>query len=83
MLNTPVALPDATPGGEFRVVKVESDCEDADRLRTLGICLGRRLKIVQSGDPLIVFVVGSRVGMSARLAKTVIVEMATDVVGGE
>jgi hypothetical protein len=41
----------------------------------MGVCIGRKLSLVQSGDPLIVCVVGSRVGMSARLAETVYVEL--------
>ncbi|WP_197528559.1 FeoA family protein [Aeoliella mucimassa] len=72
---SPVPLPNAQTGGVFRVVRVDADGVDADRLKALGVCLGRRLSLVQAGDPLIVFVVGTRVGISSRLAETVFVEL--------
>jgi Fe2+ transport system protein FeoA len=67
--------------GEGRVVQVEAEAADAARLKALGICVGRRVLIVQAGDPLIVKVVGSRVGLSARLAAGVFV-VAADVSAG-
>jgi Fe2+ transport system protein FeoA len=65
----------APVGGVFRVSRVEAECDDTARLKAMGVCIGRKLSLVQSGDPLIVCVVGSRVGMSARLAETVYVEL--------
>jgi Fe2+ transport system protein FeoA len=62
--------------GEGRVVRVEAEAADAARLKALGICMGRRVLVVQAGDPLIVKVVGSRVGLSARLAAGVFVVAA-------
>jgi Fe2+ transport system protein FeoA len=55
-------------GGEARVVGVSGDAADAARLMAMGICVGRRVEIIRQGDPLIVRVVGARVGLSARLA---------------
>lgn len=72
---TQAPLTQATVGGVFRVVAVEAQCDDAARLKAMGVCLGRRLSLVQMGDPLIVCVVGSRLGLSARLAETVLVEL--------
>jgi len=40
----------------------------------MGICVGRQVQLVQAGDPLIVRVLGTRVGLSARLAAGVVVE---------
>ena len=40
----------------------------------LGICIGRNIEIIKAGEPIIVRVVGTRVGLSARLAAGVIVE---------
>ncbi len=62
-------------GGEARVMSVEAETADASRLMALGICVGRRVEIVKAGDPLIVRVVGARVGLSARLAAAVMVDM--------
>jgi Fe2+ transport system protein FeoA len=57
-----------------RVVQVLADSDDALRLMALGICVGRRIQVFKSGDPLIVGVVGARVGLSARLADGVLVQ---------
>lgn len=56
------------------VVEVEADEVDAARLKALGICQGRRIQLVKTGDPLIVRVLGTRVGVSARLAHGITVE---------
>ncbi|MCG8403103.1 MAG: ferrous iron transport protein A [Firmicutes bacterium] len=56
------------------VVEVDAADEDAQRLKAMGICAGRRVQLVRVGDPLIVRVLGSRVGLSARLARCVSVE---------
>ena len=57
------------------VRRVETDDEDTERLKTLGICLGRRVELVRTGDPLILKVFGSRLGISAELASRVRVEI--------
>jgi len=57
-----------------RVVRVDAGHEDAVRLMALGVCVGRRIQVVKPGDPIIVQVVGTRVGLSARLAAGVLVE---------
>lgn len=67
----PVPLPQATPDFRVRVQSVTGDCDDAARLQAMGVCVGRRVMLVQSGDPLIVRVAGSRIGISARLAEQV------------
>lgn len=64
----------AMVSGEARVVRVEAETADAARLMALGVCVGRRVEIVKAGDPLIVRVVGARVGLSARLAAAVMVD---------
>ena len=57
------------------VRRVDTDDEDTHRLKTLGICLGRRVELVRVGDPLILKVFGSRLGLSASLATRVHVEI--------
>ena len=71
----PAPLTQAAVGGVFRVAAVQAQCDDAARLKAMGVCPGRRLSLVQTGDPLIVCVVGSRLGLSARLAETVLVDL--------
>lgn len=77
----PVALPTVQlslatlPAGRVaRVVSVEGPSDDAVRLKSLGICVGRQVQLMQSGDPLIVRVLGARVGLARRLAAEVLVE---------
>jgi Fe2+ transport system protein FeoA len=53
---------------------MDGDDGDAVRLKAMGLCLGRRVQLVKGGDPLIVRVIGTRVGLSARLAEQVFVE---------
>ena len=59
------------------VRRIETGGDDAQRLKTLGICVGRRLEVVKTGDPLIVRVFGSRLGLSASLASGVWLEVCT------
>ena len=57
------------------VRQVDTDDEDTQRLKTLGVCLGRRVELVRVGDPLILKIFGSRLGLSAELAARVRVEV--------
>jgi len=59
------------------VRRIEAEDDSMDRLKALGICLGRQVELVKRGDPLIVRVFGSRLGISARLAERVLVEPCT------
>lgn len=56
------------------VRRIDSEDEDIERLKTLGVCSGRQVEIIKPGDPLILRVFGSRLGMSASLAQRVWVE---------
>lgn len=56
-----------------RVVGLSAPEDDAVRLKSLGLCVGRRVEAIKSGDPLIVRVLGGRIGLSARLAQGVVV----------
>jgi Fe2+ transport system protein FeoA len=53
------------------VVKVAADSDDAKRLMAMGVCTGRIIKLEQLGDPMILQVVGSKLGVSRRLGETV------------
>jgi Fe2+ transport system protein FeoA len=69
---------DALPPRQCAVVRrIETDGDDVERLKTLGICVGRRLEVVRTGDPLVVRVFGSRLGLSASLASRVWLEVCT------
>lgn len=57
------------------VRNIETDDEEIQRLKTLGVCVGRRVELMRGGDPLILKVFGSRLGLSAALAACVRVEV--------
>jgi ferrous iron transport protein A len=75
LLNTEVRLDKLPPQTCAIVRRIESEHDDVDRLKSLGICVGRRVELVKAGDPLIVRVFGSRLGLSAGLAARVWLEV--------
>ncbi len=61
------------PDRRARVVSLVAPDDDAVRLKSLGLCVGRRIEAIKAGDPLVVRVLGGRIGLSARLAQCVVV----------
>jgi len=55
------------------VAAVRAGEGEIERLKSMGVCVGRRLMLIRPGDPMIVKVLGSRIGISARLANQVMV----------
>lgn len=53
---------------------IDGPDEDLQRLMSMGVCAGRIVEIIQRGDPLILQVYGTRIGLSARLALRILVE---------
>ena len=47
---------------------------EMDRLMAMGVCADGVVELVQRGDPLILKVYGTRIGVSARLANRIMVE---------
>lgn len=60
--------------GDVRCLSIEGDGPEVVRLKRLGICSGHRIRVVQAGDPMILEVIGSRIGLSRQLARQVMVE---------
>ena len=73
MSKSSISLASASPYQVAVVASVDVPADDAARLMALGVCAGRKVQVVKQGDPLIVRVVGTRVGLSARLAEMVAV----------
>jgi len=72
----PTVRLDELPPRVCAVVRsVATDDEDTNRLKTLGVCVGRRVELVRAGNPLILKIFGSRLGISAELAARVRVEI--------
>ena len=57
------------------VRRIETENEDIQRLKMLGICIGRRVEVIKPGNPLIVRVFNTRLGISASLASCVWLEV--------
>ncbi|QDS99042.1 FeoA family protein [Adhaeretor mobilis] len=72
----PAPLSEAPPDCLLRVVRVEVDPADMGRVKALGICVGRQVTVVQRGDPLVIRIVGTRLGISSHLASAVFVKSA-------
>jgi Fe2+ transport system protein FeoA len=66
-----------------RVAEVEANEADIEQLMAMGVCVGRRVMLMQAGDPLILKVLGTRIGVSARLARRVKVEACLGDMFGE
>jgi len=60
------------------VAGVDAPDADLERLMAMGVCAGRSVELVQRGDPLIIRVYGTRVGVSARLAGRIHVSVCRD-----
>ena len=58
-------------GRQALVTQVEAPGDEAHRLKSLGICAGRRVQLIKAGGPIIIRVLGACVGLSARAAATV------------
>ncbi|MCA9239450.1 MAG: ferrous iron transport protein A [Planctomycetales bacterium] len=69
----PLALLRRGQAGVVRQVTV--DPADSGRLKSMGICVGRTVQVTTVGNPLIVKVLGSRVGLAGALASCVTVEV--------
>jgi Fe2+ transport system protein FeoA len=70
VLDTSLRLSDFALESCCRIVAVEGE-KESERLKSMGLCIGRTLEVVKAGDPLVVKVYGTRIGLSARLAMQV------------
>ena len=75
--SSEVRLSELLPRKCAVVSRIETDGEDIQRLKALGVCVGRRIEVIKQGDPLIIRVFSSRLGVSASLAACVWLEVCT------
>ena len=67
-----VVSADRLSAGECGLIcAIEGDREDLERLKVMGLCLGRRLHVIKPGDPMVVSVMGTRIGIARELAEFV------------
>jgi Fe2+ transport system protein FeoA len=69
----PIRLDQLAAGHCGTVREVLAGEEETERLMAMGVCTGRKVMLVRRGDPLILKVLASRIGVSARLAARVVV----------
>jgi ferrous iron transport protein A len=77
IMSTEQRLNELPPQQCAVVRRIETEGDDVQRLKTLGICVGRRIEVIKTGDPMIVRVFGSRLGLSTALASRVWLEVCT------
>lgn len=75
--HDPIRLSELNPQVCAIVRRLEIDDEDMSRLKTLGICIGRQVEVARKGDPTILRVFGSRLGVARALTERVWVEVCT------
>jgi Fe2+ transport system protein FeoA len=64
-----VPLAALAAGATGRIAGLEiDDSHDLERLEVMGLCPGRTVEVVKCGDPMIVRVLGTRIGLAAVLA---------------
>ncbi len=56
--------------------RIEGEGPEITRLKRMGVCSGRPLEVIRAGDPMILSVAGTRIGVSRKLARAVFVEPA-------
>lgn len=60
-------------GTRCTVESIESSEIAIQRLMAMGLCVGREIGIIRHGNPLIVELLGARIGISARVARHIMV----------
>lgn len=71
-----IALLDLRRGARGRVTRVLGESAESARLKALGVCEGRTIEILRTGDAWVLRVLGSRIGISRELAASVLLTAA-------
>jgi len=74
MNATKLRLNQISSGEQVTVCGLEENDLTMDRLKAMGLCLGRQVEVVRQGNPLVMHLLGARIGLSGRLAKKILVE---------
>ncbi|MFT5240403.1 MAG: Fe2+ transport system protein FeoA [Candidatus Promineifilaceae bacterium] len=73
-----IPLVDLAPHTFAQIADIAAPDQEKERLMSLGVCPGRTVELIMSGDPMIIRVLSTRVGLSLRLAETIVVEPCHD-----
>ncbi len=66
-------LNDLPSGTRAVVERIDANDDAMQRLMAMGLCVGREIEVVRQGNPLIIRILGARIGVSNRLARHVVV----------
>jgi len=66
-----ISLTEILEGVPGRIESIDASATDLERMEVMGLCVGRTVEVVQAGDPMIVRVLGTRIGLAAVLARSV------------
>lgn len=69
-----IALSEISSPIRFEVVDFDLPEADVIRLKVLGLCAGREIRLVQLGSPMIIEVLGTSIGISRRLARGILIQ---------
>ena len=69
--SEPISLDQLSSSGCGLIVDVLVEGPALSRLMAMGVCEGQTVEVIRNGDPMIVRVVGSRVGLALDLARGV------------
>ncbi|WP_236254735.1 FeoA family protein [Mucisphaera calidilacus] len=68
-IQQPISL-NALPQGACAIIKdVQAGPFDAERLKAMGLCEGRHVTVLKPGQPMIIAVMGVRIGLDRNLAR--------------
>ncbi|MEP3480243.1 MAG: FeoA family protein [Fuerstiella sp.] len=66
------------PAGQYLCDQISGPRDAQIRLKRLGICENRPIEVIRHGDPMVLNVVGARIGVSRYLAECISVEANSD-----
>jgi Fe2+ transport system protein FeoA len=72
-LDSELTLSNVPSGTRAVVHRINAADESVQRLMAMGLCVGRELEVIRQGNPLIVRMLGARIGVSGRVAKHILV----------
>jgi Fe2+ transport system protein FeoA len=73
-----IPLVNLAPHTFAQIADIAAPDQEKERLMSLGVCPGRTVELIMAGDPMIIRVLSTRVGLSLRLAETITVEPCHD-----
>jgi len=81
--TAPITLDLLPPETAAMVRHVGSDLLDLERLKVMGLCEGQSVRVLRTGERMIVCCCGTRIGMSRHLARQISVLVSAEPAEGK